>query len=357
MEKDFYRILGVEKNASDDEIKKAYKKLALKYHPDRNPGNKEAEEKFKEAAEAYSILSDKEKRQRYDTYGTADATGFADMDINDIFSRFRHMNPFEDMFGGGFSGNAQRVYRGEDKRVSVSLTLEELYNGGKKSISYSLHRHCKTCGGSGSKTGKIEKCPYCGGTGFVTETNRQHGIIMQQSYPCPYCHGTGEVLSEPCDDCGGSGFVNTTEKSEITIPFIDQVVQGGIVIDGKGHSCANNRGGNGRLILKYNVRLDGDYTLDSNNYSNVIKTVDVPILDCITGGSVKVSYFNNSTFKVDVKKCTVDGMTYRLKGKGLPLSNGSRGDLLIKVRMVMPKDLNDNEIKTLNKLKKSTNFK
>ena len=226
--RDYYEVLGVDKNATPDELKKAYRKLALQYHPDRNPGDKEAEEKLKEAAEAYDVLSNPEKKARYDQFGHAGvdgAYGQGGMNMDDIFSQFGSI--FGDLFGGGFrtgftgfggGGAARRVLRGTNLRIKVKLTLEEIDRGCEKKIKVSKYVPCKTCNGSGARDGKMETCSHCHGTGVVTETKRTILGMMQTQSACPQCGGEGRIIKDKCHDCHGDGIVKSDEIITITIP-------------------------------------------------------------------------------------------------------------------------------------------
>ncbi len=227
--RDYYEVLGVEKNASADEIKKAYRKKAIQYHPDKNPGDKAAEEKFKEAAEAYEVLSDPQKRQRYDQFGHAGmggAGGFGGfngggMSMEDIFSQFGDI--FGDVFGGGFfgggsRGGGQRVRRGSDLRVRVRVTLEEIATGVDKKIKVKKLVNCSHCNGSGSADGNVETCPTCKGTGRVVQAQRSIFGMMQVQNECPHCHGEGKIIKNKCTHCQGEGVVREEEIIEIHIP-------------------------------------------------------------------------------------------------------------------------------------------
>lgn len=351
--KDYYKILGVDKDADDKELKSAYRKLSLKYHPDRNPGNKEAEEKFKEVSEAYRILSDNELRQRYDTYGTVD-NNFGGMNMNpdDIFEQFMKMH-----HGFGFDDEPhERVMKGNDKVIKVSITLKEIFNSVNKDITYTVYRPCKECGGSGSKTGKVEECPHCHGTGKIR--NRQtFGLNMYSETitPCGYCGGTGKVVKDKCGKCGGTGLVSEKETLTIKVPNIVDVLQQSYVHRGGGHSCANGLGVNGDLLFTFRINEDKDYTIDGNNILNIVKTVKVPIIDCLLGGNIEISHLDGKKYSVTISECTKDGKLYRITGKGFKAGN-SVGDLIIKIEYVMPNKLSEEDKKTLNKLRKSKTF-
>ena len=293
--RDYYEVLGVSKNATPEELKKAYRKLALQYHPDRNPGDKEAEEKFKEAAEAYDVLSNPDKKARYDQFGMAGmegAYGQGGMDMNDIFSQFGSI--FGDLFGGGgfrtgFSGfggggAARRVLRGSNLRIKVKLTLEEIDRGCEKKIKVSKYVPCKTCNGSGAKDGKTEVCPHCHGTGVVTETKRTILGIMQTQSACPQCGGEGRVVKDKCPDCHGDGIVKSDEIITINIPA---GVQDGMQLAMQGQGNAAPRGGiaGDLIVLIEELEHDTFERQDANLYYNAF----ISFADAAMGASVEIA--------------------------------------------------------------------
>ena len=352
--KDYYEILGVDRNATDRDIKKAYRQLSLRYHPDKNPGNKEAEEKFKEVAEAYRVLSDKDLKQRYDTYGSVD-DNFGGPSPEDIFASFMKMHRD---FGFGFDDDEprQRVFKGRDKVLKVNVTLGEVYNGVTKDIIYSVNRKCPKCNGSGSKTGKVDECPHCHGTGQIH--NRQHfgNIISDNITSCPYCNGLGKIVKDKCPNCNGTGVVETKDKLTIKVPSIVDVVQQSFIHRGGGHSCENGLGVNGDLRFTFNIVKDAEYDIDNDNFLNIIKNVKVSILDCILGTTLAVTHLDGKTYNINLSECTPNGKIYRMQGKGFKVGSYV-GDLLVKIQYVMPNGLTDEDRKTLNKLKKSKTFK
>ena len=360
--RDYYEVLGVDKNATPEELKKAYRKLALQYHPDRNPGDKEAEEKFKEAAEAYDVLSNPDKKARYDQFGMAGmdgAYGQGGMDMNDIFSQFGSI--FGDLFGGGFrtgfsgfgggGGGARRVLRGTDLRIKVKLTLEEIDHGCEKKIKVNKYVPCKTCHGSGSKDGKTEVCPHCHGTGVVTETKRTILGMMQTQSACPQCGGEGRIVKDKCPDCHGDGIVKSDEIITINIPA---GVQDGMQLAMQGKGNAGPRGGiaGDLIVLIEELEHDTFERQDANLYYNAFITS----ADAALGASVEIPTLNGKV-KIKIDAGTPSGRVVRLRGKGLPVMNGyGRGDLLVSLNVWVPKELTREEKKLLEDLQKHPNF-
>ena len=352
--KDYYEILGVDRNVSDEELKRSYKKLALKYHPDRNPNNKEAEEKFKEVAEAYRVLSDKDLRQRYDTYGTIDDVEGVNMNPDDIFAQFMKMHRG---FGFGFDDEPQeRVFKGRDKVLKVNVTLKEVYNNATKDITYTVNRKCTKCNGSGSKSGKVENCPHCNGTGQIHNRQQFGHMITDNITSCPYCNGLGKVVKDKCPYCNGSGVVESKDTLKITVPNIYDVIQQSFIHKGGGHACENGLGINGDLRFTFNLVNDNEYEIDTNNVLNIVKKVKVPLIDCLLGTSLSVSHLDGKTYNITLSECTPNGKTYRLQGKGFKVGRYV-GDLYIKIEQIMPNTLSEEDKKILNKLKKSKTFK
>ena len=352
--KDYYEILGVDRNVSDEELKRSYKKLALKYHPDRNPNNKEAETKFKQINEAYSILSDPQKRQQYDTFGTVDDMGGMSMDADDIFAQFMKMHHG---FGFGFDDEPQeRVFKGRDKILKVNVTLKEIYNNVTKDITYTVNRKCTKCNGSGSRTGKVENCPHCNGTGQIHNRQQFGHMITDNITSCPYCNGLGKVVKDRCPNCNGTGVVETKDTLKITVPNIYDVLQQSFIHKGGGHACENGLGVNGDLRFTYVCVSDGEYEIDPNNVLNIIKKVKVPLIDCLLGTSLSITHLDNNKYNITLGECTPNGKVYRIQGKGFKVGRYV-GDLYVKIEQVMPKSLTEEDRKELNKLKKSKTFK
>ena len=361
--RDYYEVLGVDRNATPDELKKAYRKLALQYHPDRNPGDKEAEEKFKEAAEAYDVLSNPDKKARYDQFGHAGmegAYGQGGMDMNDIFSNLGSI--FGDLFGGGgfrtgFSGfgggggAARRVLRGTNLRIKVKLTLEEIDRGCEKKIKVSKYVPCKTCGGSGAKDGKTETCSHCHGSGVVTETKRTILGMMQTQSACPQCGGEGRIVKDKCHDCHGDGIVKSDEIITIKIPA---GVQDGVQLAMQGMGNAAPRGGiNGDLII---LVEEQEHELFERQDANLYYNAFITYADAAMGATIEIPTLNGKV-KIKVDAGTPSGRVVRLRGKGLPIMNGyGRGDLLVSLNVWVPKELTREEKKLLEELQKHDNF-
>ncbi len=359
--RDYYEVLGVDKNASPEELKKAYRKLALQYHPDRNPGDKEAEEKFKEAAEAYDVLSNPEKKARYDQFGMAGmegAYGQGGMNMNDIFSQFGSI--FGDLFGGGaftgfsggFGGGTQRrVLRGSNLRIKVKLTLEEIDRGCEKKIKVNKFVPCKTCGGSGAKDGKTETCQHCHGTGVVTEVRRTILGQMQTQSACPHCGGEGRIVKDKCRDCHGDGIVKSEEIITINIPA---GVQDGMQLAMHGQGNAAPRGGiAGDLIV---LIEEQEHELFERQDANLYYNAFITFSQAALGAAIEIPTLSGKV-KIKVEPGTPSGRVVRLRGKGLPVVNGyGRGDLLVSLNVWVPKELNKEEKKMLEQLDSHQNF-
>ena len=364
--RDYYEVLGVDKNASADEIKKAYRKLAVKYHPDKNPGDKEAEEKFKEAAEAYSVLSDADKKAKYDQFGHAGVDGsapdfsggFGNLNdiLNDLFGGgFGSFGGFGGGFGGGRGGQRQqKVYRGRDIRVRVKLTLEEIAKGVEKEISIERSVPCKDCGGKGAKNSSdIKTCSACNGTGQVQRVvNTFLGQTVTYS-TCQQCGGEGKVISNPCRSCGGTGLVRKRETIKVKIPAgVEAGMQ--MSISGEGHAAKNN-GVNGDLLVVIEEQEHPNLKREGNNLY-CTKIVSLP--DAILGGEVEVPGIDGS-HKIKVEPGTQSGTVVRLRGRGLPTVNGygGTGDLYVKIAVWIPKKLEKDDKAVIESLRNKESFK
>ncbi len=357
--RDYYDVLGVEKNADANTVKKAYRKVALKYHPDRNPDNKDAEEKFKEAAEAYGVLSDEDKRARYNRFGHAGVNpngggGFTSME--DIFEHFGDIfggsgSPFESFFGG--SRSARTGQRGSNLRIKVALTLEEISKGVTKKIKVKKHRSCDTCGGSGAKdSSSIKTCTTCGGSGYVRQVKSTFLGQMQTTTACPHCSGSGKMISANCSSCRGDGRQYSEELVEIEIP--GGVAEGmQLSMRGKGNA-GKNGGPAGDLLIVIEEKEDDRFIRDGNN---IIYDLFLNFADAALGTSIEVPTLTGKV-KIKIPPGTQAGKIFRLKNKGLPEVQGyGTGDQLINVNIWTPKNLNAEEETLVKKLRDMPNFK
>jgi len=362
MEKrDYYEVLCVSKGATKEEIKKAYRQQALKYHPDKNPGDKKAEEKFKEAASAYEVLSNDEKRARYDRFGHEGVSGAGGgfsgggMTMEDIFSSFGDI--FGDAFGGfaGFGGarrSGRRVNKGSNLRVKVKLNLSEIASGTEKKIKVNKYVTCNTCGGSGAADqNSMSTCSTCHGSGHVTRITNTLLGQMQTTSVCPSCNGEGKTITQKCSACYGEGIVQKEEIIKINIPA---GVSRGMQMNVEGRGNAARRGGvNGDLLV---VIDEEEHPLLIREGNDLIYNLFISIPDSILGTNVEVPTVDNNV-KIKIEPGTQPGKILRLRGKGLPEVNGyGRGDLLVNVNVWIPRNLSREEIKTIEKFKESESF-
>jgi molecular chaperone DnaJ len=362
MKRDYYEILGVDKNASTDEIKKAYRKKAMEFHPDRNPGNHEAEEKFKEAAEAYDVLSSPDKKSKYDQFGHAGMSGSnmgggggyaADFDLNSIFERFG------DLFGGGFSGfgggggtQRQRVKKGSNLRVTVKLTLDEIAKSTEKKLKIKKMVPCSDCHGQGTHNkSDVQTCPKCKGSGQVMHQQRSMFGIIQQAVVCDHCHGEGTIIKNPCSTCNGTGVVKGEEIVTINIPA---GVQDGMQLSMREKGNAAPRGGiNGDLIVVIEEIEHEIFERDGNNlYLNYF----ISFPQAALGGNVDIPTLDGHG-RVKIVSGTQGGQILRLQGKGLPeLHSNRKGDLIVNINVWTPKNLSKEEKAIIEKFEHSDNF-
>lgn len=358
MGKNYYEILGVEKTATKKEIQKKYRQLCLKYHPDRQQDKtedeqKEAEEKFREIAEAYSVLSDDNKRHQYDTYGTV-GNNHGGINVEDIINQMRR--DFGGHFGFG-GGNQSYVQKGRSIKVGVNVTFEEIYSNSEIEIKYQHQVPCEKCNGTGSEDGKVDVCSHCNGTGrIVQQINAGYGRIMINETTCPHCNGTGKTFKEPCKECGGIGLKPKEETLKIKIPK-GCCNQSYITIEGAGDAVPNNDGVNGDLIVIFHVVENSLYSTDPNNPYNIIRNLELTVLDCITGCEQEITGINGKKYKIKIQPNTLHNHKLRLKGNGLEDSYGNKGDMYVCVKMKMPQQpLTDKENELIKELKESKNF-
>lgn len=359
MEKrDYYEVLGVSKTATADEIKKAYRKKAIQYHPDKNPGDKEAEEKFKEAAEAYDVLSDEQKRQRYDQFGHAAFSGAGgdggyggfggfggggfSMNMDDIFEHFG------DIFGGHFGGRSSRSQsaRGTNLRVRVKITLEEAATGVEKKIKLNKKVTCSHCNGTGAENpSDLETCSVCGGTGRVVRTTQSFFGPMQTQTTCSACHGTGKVIKKKCHKCGGEGLETSSEVVSINIPA---GIYDGAQLAMKGYGNAAPQGGvSGDLYIIVEVEEHKDLI---RNNDDLIYNLMLPLTVAVLGDEVVIPTLEGKV-KIKIKPGTQPGEVLRLRNKGVPSLNGyGRGDLLVNIGVYIPERLSSEEKEMFSKM-------
>ena len=353
--RDYYDVLGVNKSSTPDQIKSAYRKLAVKHHPDKNKGDKASEDKFKEASEAYHVLSNAERKQNYDNFGHAafengggGRGGFSNFDFSSHFSDI-----FEDFFGEGFGGgrrSRRSNNRGSDLRYDLSITLEEAFSGKKQDIKFSSSEKCDTCKGSGSKPGhNVGSCSMCGGHGQVRSS--QGFFTVQQT--CPQCSGSGEEITNPCSSCGGQGKKQSSKRLSVTIPKgVDDGTR--IRLSGKGEAGTRG-GGNGDLYLFVNVY---SHELFKRSDENLFFECPISIADAALGTSIEIPTIDGGKAKIKIPAGTQSGKQFRLRGKGMPFMRGSgAGDLYIQVNTEVPISLNKEQKELLEKFREIENEK
>ena len=353
-EKSYYEVLGVSKGASKDEVKSAYRKLAIKYHPDKNRGDESAEEKFKEATEAYEVLSDDEKRRMYDQFGKAGLgqggpgggygykayTDFSDIfgDIGDIFSEF---------FGGSFQGGGRRgggLRRGADLRYNIEITLEDAAMGKEIKIELPRNEACEACNGTGSKSGKTTTCHTCGGMGQVRRTQGFFSVATT----CPTCNGKGQIITDPCKSCKGSGLVEKKRTLHIKIP---PGVESGSRLKVTGESEAGPNGGhNGDLYVVTHIRRHEIFEREGND---LVIMANIPVTTAILGGEIEVPTIDGKKVKMKIPAGTESQQIFRLKGKGMPYVGGyGKGDQHVVIQVKIPKNLNKKSRQLVEELEK-----
>lgn len=363
--RDYYEILGVERNASESELKSAYRKLALKHHPDRNPGDAESETLFKEAAEAYAVLSDPEKRARYDRFGHdgvrggaggfgGGAGGFQGMNVEDIFEAFG-FSGFGDIFGGGGrggnSGPAFGRIQGSDLRVRIPLTLEEIAEGVEKTLTIKRMVACVECEGKGATASDgVVDCMQCGGAGQVRQVSRSLFGQVVNVAECPRCHGEGKVVTSPCANCDGEGRLRSSEKETVSIPA--GVAEGNYIqMPGKGNAGPHG-GPPGDLTI---LIAEEEHEHFVRNGNDILFDLTITFPTAALGGEVEVPTLNGLSM-LEIEPGTQPGTLLRMKGKGLPeLSSGRRGDQMVRVFLAVPTKLNDEEREMLGRLQSTPN--
>jgi len=366
MEKrDYYEVLGVVKTASETEIKSAYRKLALKFHPDRNPGDSSAEEKFKEATEAYEILKDPQKRQTYDQFGHAGLSGggfgqggfdFGGFDISDALRAFmRDFGGFgfgfDDFFGGGRSRRS-RINRGEDLRAKISLTLEEIATGIEKKLKIKRLEECGECGGSGVAAGASKQtCPECKGAGQVRTVSRTFLGTIQQVRTCSRCRGTGEVITNPCPACRGEGRVRG--ESSVTVKVPPGVSSGNYMTMENMGNAARGKGQPGNLIVVFEEK---DHDIFTRQGDNIICDIPISFTMAALGGEISVPTLNGNR-NLKIPQGTQTGKVFKLKGNGVPHLNAhGTGDQFVQVHIWTPTKLSDEDREHLESLSRSDSF-
>jgi len=368
-QRDYYEILGIDKSANVDEIKKAYRKLAMKYHPDKNPGDKEAENKFKEVSEAYEVLKNPEKRATYDRFGHAGLSGSTggygggfDFDLSDALRNFMNnfggfdfgVGGFEDFFGGSSGrggGRTSQVIRGEDINIALKLTLQEISKGVSKKIAVTKQVKCEACQGSGSADGNRQTCPTCKGQGKVKKVSNSFFGQMVNIVTCPTCNGQGQVISNPCKVCGGHGRVKKKEIININVPA---GVAEGNYIPLRGQGNAGLYGGpSGDL----NVRIQEiDDPVFKRNGDDVNMILKLNLWQALLGGKIKVETLTGSV-KLEIPEGTEHGKILRLRGKGIPhIHRQGNGDQLIKIEIDIPSKLSKEAKKIIEKMKELKDF-
>ena len=354
--RDYYEVLGVNKNASEADLKKAYRTLAKKYHPDMNPGDADAEQKFKEVNEAYGVLSDPDKKSKYDQFGhaafdpAAGGTGFGGFDFSDIFSSFFGGGGFGGGFGGGSSGR-NRAVAGEDVFTRVDISFEEAAFGCKKEVSFNHIEKCPDCNGSGAAKGTSpETCNECHGTGQVSVRQNTAFGMFQSSRPCPSCRGTGKIIKTPCKNCNSRGYIKIKKKLEVSIPAgIDNGQR--IALRNEG-DCGRNGGPNGDLIIEVRVRRHAIFERERNN---LYCEIPIAFTEAALGAEIDVPTLEGNK-KYTIPEGTQTGTSFSMNGKGIADINTKRkGDLIFTVNVEVPKNLNAKQKELLTEFAKSCN--
>lgn len=361
--RDYYEVLGLDKNATAEDIKKSFRKLSIKFHPDKQVGKsdnerKEAEDKFKEIAEAYEVLSNPDKKKKYDMYGFGGQGGFdfdGGVDLNDIFSKYSDFFSGSDPFGFGGGKHGKRARVGGDLKISIKLSINEMINGATKKIRLKRFVKCSHCGGAGSEDGVVETCLNCGGTGQQIKTTRTPFGIQQTITTCTECGGTGKKIKHKCHKCGGAGICKEDEIIEIKIP--SGAIPGYILrMDGYGNFPENPNDGDmsGTLFIAIDEVKDDKFIRDDYNITcNVF--IDVPT--AIIGGVIKVPTVDGKTKEINIKPGTQSGTPVVFRGEGIPIDGNMRGNFIVNINVYIPEKLNEEEKAIFEKLRNSNNFK
>ncbi|MCP4264099.1 MAG: molecular chaperone DnaJ [Candidatus Brocadiaceae bacterium] len=344
-ERDYYEVLGVSKNSSNDELKKAYRKLALKYHPDKNQGNKTAERKFKEAANAYGVLSDPKKREMYDLRGSA---GLEDMGFqgfessSDIFSNFGDI--FGDIFGKRFYKERPIPQKGSDLRYDLTISFTDAALGCERQLRFTKNEACNLCKGSGAKNGASTACPQCNGTGHISMQQTLTGSFSTISNPCPNCNGTGRKISNPCNNCNGEGRISKTNSLSVKIPV---GIKNGSTLRLSGQGEAGVRsGGTGDLYI--HVRI-AKHPYFERKGLDIQYNAQIPFTKAALGGEIEVPTLNGKA-TLRIPKCTQSNQTLRMTGQGIKAKDGRKGNQLVKVTITIPKTLSKRQEELLGEL-------
>ena len=332
MDKNYYDILGVSENASESDIKSAFRKLSKKYHPDVN-NEAGAEEKFKEINEAYSVLSDKEKRQMYDTFGTVDPNAMGGQGV-DPFSR--GFDPFSMFTDSGFGFGDQMKEKGDDLKITIDLSFDEIYTGVHKKISMNKKCTCHRCNGSGSQSNETCTCQRCGGSGFINNVRRRGNTVIQNMSTCPECHGTGQCIKDPCPNCHGTGLETKTVDVEFDVPP-GMFENAYFLVRGKGND-GPHRGTPGDLLVIVK-ELPNPYGLKRDDKNNILYNLKVPYKTLVFGGDVTVPYIKGERKKIHISAGTESGKVLKLFNMGFPDPNNPslKSDYIITVQCNIPK--------------------
>ncbi len=346
-ERDYYEVLGVSRNATNDELKKAYRKLALKYHPDKNPGDKNAEQRFKEAANAYGVLSDSKKRKTYDLRGSAglDDMGFHGFESSaDIFSNFGDI--FGDIFGKRSYQDRTSPQKGSDLRHDITISFTDAALGGERQLRFAKSETCETCKGTGAKNGAPTVCPQCNGTGNISRPQTSAGGFFTTSNPCPNCSGSGRKIDNPCNTCNGEGRVNKTKSLSVKIPV---GINNGSTLKLSGQGEAGIRGGRaGDLYIHVKIAPHPYFEREG---LNIRYDAHIPFTKAALGGEIEIPTLNGKA-TLKVPKCTQSNQTLRMTGQGIKTKEGRTGNQLVRIIIDIPRKLSERQEELLEEFEK-----